>query len=198
MSDEEHPKLVWSEESREKESSFGIFDVYRVSRVSPEGQRGSFVVVDAPDWVTVIPIVKDSGNEESFLMVRQYRHGSQRVTLEFPAGVVEPGEEPHAAAARELLEETGYSADEVQEIGATNPNPSFMCNRTYTFVALGVEKAGQQALDSHELVEIETVPVAKVIVEMGTEGYDNAIMMSAMAYFLRWRPPSSERSRSRK
>lgn len=177
--------LRWEEESREKESSFGIFDVYRVTRTSPAGQRGSFVVVDAPDWVTVIPLL--AGKESSFLMVRQFRHGSRNLTLEFPAGVVEPAEEPSAAAARELAEETGYLADRLTLLGAINPNPSFMCNTSYTFLAEGLHKAGNPTPDALELVEQELLPVDRVIAEMGTGLFNNAIMMSGLAYYLRWR-----------
>ncbi len=176
--------LRWQEESREKEGSFGIFDVYRVVRASPAGQRGNFTVVDAPDWVTIVPLLADQG--PSFLMVRQFRHGSGRVTLEFPAGVVEPGEKPSAAAARELAEETGYTADRLTLLGATNPNPSFMCNTTYTFLAEGLRKSGSPTPDALELVESELLPVERVIAEMGTGPFDNAIMMSAIAYYLRW------------
>ena len=179
--------LRWEEESREKESSFGIFDVYRVSRVSPAGHRANFVVVDAPDWVTVIPVITNRSGEECFLLARQYRHGSRSVTLEFPAGVIEPDEEPSEAAARELLEETGYSAGELVLLGSTNPNPAFMCNTTYTFVATNLRRVQKQSLDANEVVEIETVPIERVTAEMGTGDYNNAIMMSALAFFLRWR-----------
>jgi len=177
--------LRWEEESREKESSFGIFDVYRVTRTSPAGQRGSFVVVDAPDWVTVIPLV--AGEEPSFLMVRQFRHGSRSLTLEFPAGVIEPAEEPSAAAARELAEETGFTADRITLLGAANPNPSFMCNTSYTFLAEGLHKSGNPTPDALELVEAVVLPVDRVVAQMGTGPFNNAIMMSGLAYYLRRR-----------
>lgn len=187
--------LQWEEEQREKDKSFGIFDVYRVTRVSPRGQRGEFVIVDAPDWVTVVPVLKDDRGTDCFVMVRQFRHGSQTVTVEFPAGVIERGEEPEDAARRELLEETGRTSSRVVLLGKTNPNPAFMCNSTFTYLATGLAPPTQQELDELELVELELIPVEEATAKMGTPPYDSAIMMSALAYYLRF--SANDRNESR-
>lgn len=191
MTGDDESHFEWEEEYREKESSFGIFDVYRVTRVSPKGRRGSFVVVDAPDWVTVVPILRDGEGTDRFLMVRQYRQGSRTVTLEFPAGVVEWEEEPAAAAKRELIEETGHTPQRVVFLGKSNPNPSFMCNTTYTYLALDLGPAQDQALDELEEVDLELVPIDEVSAKMGTPPYDNTIMMGALAYYHRWKAGDS-------
>lgn len=188
-------RLEWEEEYREKESSFGIFEIYRVTRVSPKGQRGNFVIVDAPDWVTIVPLIRDKKGIDSFLMVRQYRHGSETVTLEFPAGVVEFEEEPEDAARRELIEETGWAPEKTIFLGKANPNPSFMCNTTYTFLASGLRDGAEQQLDETEEIVLEIVPADEVVKKMGVPPYDNAIMMSALAYYLRWKAdPAGEGS----
>lgn len=187
MNGEDDSRLEWEEEYREKESSFGIFDVYRVTRVSPKGQRASFVVVDAPDWVTVVPVLVDESGTECFLMVRQYRHGSRTTTLEFPAGVVEWEEEPTDAARRELIEETGRTPDRIDFLGQANPNPSFMCNTTYTYLATGLGPEQEQDLDDLEELDRVLVPVTEVTAKMGTPPYDNTIMLGALAYYLRWK-----------
>lgn len=188
-------RLEWDEEYREKESSFGIFEIYRVTRVSPKGQRGNFVVVDAPDWVTIVPLIRDAGGSESFLMVRQYRHGSETVTLEFPAGVVEYDEEPEEAARRELIEETGWTPETTVFLGQANPNPAFMCNTTYTFLASGLHDGSLQQLDETEELILEIVPADEVVRKMGIPPYDNAIMMSALAYYLRWKTDRTDEDR---
>ena len=119
-------------------------------------------------------------------MVRQYRHGSDSVTIEFPAGTVDRGEEPLAAALRELREETGcIPAAEVVELGSVSPNPAFMNNRVWFFLVEGVIPVGNQELDPHEQLDILHIPVCEVIDAMGTGVYDNGIMMIAQAFFLR-------------
>ncbi|MEZ4518692.1 MAG: NUDIX hydrolase [Chloroflexota bacterium] len=68
------------------------------------GKEHSFYILEAPDWVNVIPLTPD----EQVVMVRQYRHGTGTVTLESPAGMADhDGEALAVAAARELREETG-------------------------------------------------------------------------------------------
>ena len=67
-------------------------------------------------------------------MVRQFRHGLGNVTLEIPGGIIEPGEEPAAAAVRELREESGYRAGRVRLLGSSNPNPALFGNRVHFIV----------------------------------------------------------------
>lgn len=79
-------------------------DLYRFE---PSGREQEFIVLDTPSWVNVVPIT----TEGNVVLIRQYRHGIQDVTLEIPGGMIDDGEEPQAAALRELLEETGYRRD---------------------------------------------------------------------------------------
>ena len=78
-------------------------------------------------------------------MVRQYRHGAGQLTLETPGGLIDPGETPAEAAARELLEETGYAADEIVSLGAVNPNPALFSNRLHGFLARGAQRVRECA-----------------------------------------------------
>lgn len=177
--------LAWRETSRSTLCDCGIFTVRRSKRESTDGKIGDFVLIDTSDWVTILPVVRDS-ETECFLMVRQYRHGNGRITLEFPAGVISNGEQPRAAARRELREETGQAASRLVEIGSVNPNPAFMMNTVHTFVAEGLTLAGAQQFDEFENIELVTVPVTEVLENMGTGVYCNGIMMIALAWYLRW------------
>lgn len=124
MSDR-YDHLRWKELSRSKSAEYGLFDIYTTRRTSNQSHDFQFLLVDAPDWVTIVPYLPEL---DSFYMVRQFRHGSASVTLEFPAGVVNRDETPADAARRELLEETGCAGGELVSAGSVNPNPAFMTN----------------------------------------------------------------------
>lgn len=185
MDDKTH--LVWKTLNREQVFICPIFSVCKVRRQSTDGRIGEFVEIDAPKWATIIPWFRDEEGIPRFLMVRQYRHGSDSVTIEFPAGTVNEGEEPRSAALRELREETGYIAEhELVMLGSVSPNPAFMNNRVWFFFSEGVRKVGPQEPDEHEQLDILAIPVQEVVDSMGTGAYDNGIMMIAQAFFLRF------------
>ncbi len=180
----------WNERQRREILSCPIFGVDEVKRRSEKGSEGDFYVLRAPDWATVVPVTEDAEGRRCFLMVEQYRHGSDRVTIEFPAGTVDPGEAPETCARRELREETGHSAGELVQIGELSPNPAFMENSSYTYVARSLVYEGEQSLDLHESMHVHTIPIEEVRRSMGHAPYENAIMVAALMLFDRW-----ERSR---
>jgi 8-oxo-dGTP pyrophosphatase MutT (NUDIX family) len=83
--------------------------------------------------------------------------------LEIPGGLVDPGEDPAAAAARECLEETGYAAGSVQAMGSLNPNPALFSNRLYAFCAHGVERVGDVQNTGTEYTEVVLVPTRELL-----------------------------------
>jgi 8-oxo-dGTP pyrophosphatase MutT (NUDIX family) len=118
-------------------------------------------------------------------MIRQYRHGSREVTLEIPGGLVDPGDTPEGAACRELLEETGYQAEEYVKIGVSNPNPAIFNNRCYTFIARNVRKVSDPKLDQAEDIEVVLVPLSDIPDLIRKGKIDHAIVISAFyLYFL--------------
>ncbi len=172
----------WKRLSERKLLDCPIFTVGELESESPDGRRGRFVRLEAPDWATVVPFLPagEGGALPSFLMVRQYRHGSDEASVEFPGGVVEPGEDPAAAAARELEEETGWRAGRIRSAGWTYPNPAFMGNRFHVFVADRLEPTGRRALDEHEIVDAFLVPAVEVRELMGSGEYRHALMAAAL------------------
>lgn len=180
-------RLRWEELSRKRIASCAIFDLYASQRSSPEGKKGEFCILTAPDWVNVVPLLRSSAGEESFLMVRQYRHGAEMITTEFPAGLIEKGEDPLHAAARELLEETGYRAGRLTPIGEARPNPAFMTNRCFTFLAEDLAPAAGRALDELEALDAIVLPVRDVETRMGTGELVNALTAVAFLCFQRHR-----------
>ncbi len=185
--DLKNKKLLWKDLSRKKLHSCRIFDLYEIKRLSPVGRERVFFLLHAPDWITVIPVLKNEAGEECFLMVEQFRQGSSELTLEFPAGIVDEGENPEKTALRELKEETGYSAGKILKLGEVSPNPAFMDNKTHTFAAFDLELTDKQNLDNDEFIHIHLIPVSKVEREMGTGRFSNGVMMMALAYYQRWK-----------
>lgn len=109
-----------------------------------------YYILEYPTWVNVVAITKDG----KFVFVRQYRHGIGCTCHEIVAGVSEKGEEPIEAAKRELMEETGYAGGEWSLLTVLSANASAMNNMSYSFLATGVEKVGEQHLDATEDIEV--------------------------------------------
>ncbi len=185
MNDGSH--LIWNTHEEKLVYKGPIFDVLEMRKSSCDGREGSFVALDAPKWVTVIPWYKGDDGIPYFKMVRQYRHGSEKVTIEFPAGTVDEGEDVMEAGRRELLEETGcVPVTEMVLLGSISPNPAFMNNRVWFYFVENVKCIKDQHLDENEQVDILDIPVMEVLKEMGQGEYDNGIMMIAQGFFLRY------------
>jgi ADP-ribose pyrophosphatase len=170
--------LSWQEIHSSLIQACGIFDLYR-SRRRNRSREGDFYLLRARNWVNVVPVLPGPDGVR-FLMVRQYRQGIEGVTVEFPAGLVEEGEKPDRAAARELLEETGCRARLVP-IGTIAPNPAFMDNLCYSFLAEDLQRVAEPSLDELELLEVVEVPAAILEQAIGTAPFLNS--MTALAYF---------------
>jgi len=180
--------LTWTEKGRKHILDCKIFSIWESYCKSPAASSEhnnekvqTFTVIDARDWAIVIPVI-DTPEGRQFLMVWQWRHGSQCLSLEFPGGVFEPGENPEEAAGRELYEETGYKPQKIKKIGEFSPNPAIMSNKVHFFLAEDLVE-GKQNLDVDEFVEIELVNADKVIQGMGKEPYIHALMGTALSLY---------------
>lgn len=176
----------WKELGSRRLADYRIFGVSSSERVSEQGKRGTFYLLDSLDWAGVIPVV-DGPAGRMIVMIRQYRHGTGRLCLEFPGGAVERGEDPSIAVGRELLEETGYRAGMVLPLGLISPNPAFMTNAFHAFVAEGCVPAEGQSLDEHEEIEVLLVPEREAIDLVGAEDYCHALMTASLFLYMRYR-----------
>jgi 8-oxo-dGTP pyrophosphatase MutT (NUDIX family) len=143
----------------------GLEHDYRVIKVREDkwadprsGREQPRVLVDCADWVNVVAVTRD----DQLVLVRQFRFGIQAATLEVPGGMVEPGEDPAVAAARELEEETGYVPDRVVPLGAVHPNPALQPNQCFSYLALGCVKKHAGRQDEGEDIAVELHPRADV------------------------------------
>lgn len=138
-------------------------------------------VIETGTWVNVVALTK----EREVILEKQYRHGAGQVLLEIPAGIMdEEDESPLQAAQRELLEETGYTSERFIEVGKVYPNPATHNNMTYSFLALDVEKAGQQSLDETEEIEVSLVPFNEFVSLAKEGGLPQALHISALFFAL--------------
>jgi ADP-ribose pyrophosphatase len=163
-----------------------IFTVQRSIAVSPvDGAQRPFHRIESVDWAQILPIT--AGDEA--VLVRQYRHGAQRITLEMPGGLIDPGEDPATAALRECLEETGYRARTARPLGVVSPNPALFANRLHTFYATGVvaERAVQNT--GSEVTEVVLVPVADLEELLASGEIDHALVAGALWRYLRLHRP---------
>lgn len=129
--------------------------VRKDSRIAPGFESHDFFVLEFPDWVNIVAVTE--ANEA--ILIRQFRHGLEEITLEIPGGVVDPGEEPLGAAARELAEETGFVPADIQLLTMVSVNPAIQNNCCHLFLATGCRLKGEQALDGSESISVELVPL---------------------------------------
>lgn len=133
------------------------FDV-RQDRVElPEGKSSTLVIIDHPGAVTLLPL-DDQGR---VWFVRQYRHAIQNELLELPAGTLEKGEEPEACAHREIREETGMAAGNIQKIGDFFLAPGYSSEFMHVFLATNLTPDPLPG-DEDEFITIERIPLDQV------------------------------------
>jgi 8-oxo-dGTP pyrophosphatase MutT (NUDIX family) len=179
MADED---LMWKELSRKEVFKTRVFSVYEQTCRSPEGVEGKYAIIDRPNWVMVIPVIKTAQGVD-FLLVKQWRHGVQALSLEFPGGVIEKDEAPETAAARELLEETACKAGKLRLLGCMSPNPAIDTNRQYYYVAEDLVDTGKQHLDEDEFVHPLRMSEADMIAGMGKPPLFHGLVAAALGLY---------------
>lgn len=172
--------------SKEQLADCTVFTVHR-ERKRAGDREGTFYVLEGGDWVNIIPLTTDG----DVVMIEQYRHGSEEVTLEIPGGMVDAGEQPLAAARREMREETGFDSPDIEFLGRNAPNPAILRNHCYSFLAEDVEFFSPPSLDGNESIRTRLVPLRDIDGMIADGSITHALTIVAF-YFFRLRGQSSK------
>ena len=124
-----------------------VFGIRRDEVIEPSGVRTIREVITHPGSVVVLPVLPDG----RILLIQQYRHATRQYLWELVAGRMDPGETPKAAAARELIEETGYRAKRLRVFLDVFPSPGFLEERMFLLLAEGLS-AGEAEPEEDEKI----------------------------------------------
>lgn len=171
-------------------ADFRVFSVEQHLAAHPvSGAERVFSVVRSPAWVNVVALTPD----DRVVLVRQFRHGLRRVTVEIPGGLVDAGESFVEAGRRELREETGFEAARWVEMGVVEPNPAIQDNRCGLVLALDARRTAEMELDEGEHIAVETAALAEVRGMIARGEIRHALVISAFFHLVEraggWRRP---------
>ncbi|MBS1119059.1 MAG: hydrolase [Deltaproteobacteria bacterium] len=171
--------LAWRLGARYPGSDYKIFKTAFVDGIHPlTGASMQFSLIECVDWVNIIALTPD----DRVVLIRQFRPGTNSVCVEIPGGMIDPGEQPLVAAARELEEETGYTSNDWRMLGKVAPNPAIQSNHLHTYLALGARPTHPQRLDGSEVIALETVPLPEVQDMLRDGRIDHALVITAFAH----------------
>jgi ADP-ribose pyrophosphatase len=135
-----------------------IFNVALEKVTLPNGVIKDREVVRHPGAAAMVPLLDD----DNVVLVKQHRHAVNDYLWEIPAGTLEPHEEPVACARRELIEETGYEAKDLDKLTEILPAPGYTDERIHIFLATGLTLT-EQRLEDDEVLTVQPTPFDKAI-----------------------------------
>lgn len=172
---------TWKRIESEEVANCRIFTVRKDKSVRlNDGTEHEFFVLENTDWVNIIPVTP--GNE--VVMIEQFRHGIEAMTLEIPGGMVDDNEDPQIAAERELIEETGYKPREVVFLGKSHPNPATHDNLVYHYLALDCEKVREVEFDATESIATLLVSLDEIPELLRSEKITHSLVVAAFCRYL--------------
>lgn len=128
----------------------------------PDGSIGSLEMIRHPGASAVVPVLGPMRADPTVLLIRQYRYAAEGYLYEVPAGRLDPGESPAQCAHRELQEETGYTAAQVDHLFTMYTTPGFTDEKIHLFLATGLE-AGEAHREADEFVELAPMPLSEAL-----------------------------------
>jgi ADP-ribose pyrophosphatase len=167
-----------------------IFGIRRDEVIEPSGVHATREVITHPGSVVVLPVLPDG----RILMIRQYRHATRQYLWELVAGRIDAGENPRQAAARELIEETGYRAKKFRIFLDIFPTPGFLEERMFILLAEGLTAGAAEPEDDEKI--ISRVYNRKKLEEMIRTGkLRDAKSIAGILYYFRFLAPEQRQPR---
>jgi len=172
----------WEKSTKQNIFKNKIFNLNSISCYNKKKDiHHDFYILDTMDWVNIVATTKDN----QFIMVKQHRLGTDKITIETPGGLIDSGESPEVSAVRELQEETGYKATKIHLLSKLAVNPAILSNHIYFFFAENCTKISGQNLDDAEDIEILLFSKDKIKEMIKKSEINHAIIVNALnQYFL--------------
>jgi ADP-ribose pyrophosphatase len=142
-----------------------VFDIFSENVTLPHGVTMDMDVIRHPGAAAVVPFMDD----QTILLLKQYRHAVGDFIWEIPAGTLDADEDELNCAARELTEETGYHAGQLEKLGVITPLPAYSDERIHLYLATGLTRA-EQNLDADEVLSVHPMALetALAMISEGT------------------------------
>ena len=129
----------------------------------PDGTEGELEIIRHPGASAIVPFLSDPrGADPQIMLLRQYRYATDGYLYEIPAGRLEAGEAPKDCASRELLEETGCTAERMEPLTSMWTTPGFTDERIHLFLASGLTR-GEARREADEFIQVETVALSRAL-----------------------------------
>ena len=135
-----------------------VFKLIRENATLDNGVTTDMEFVEHPGATAIIPML----NESRIILLKQYRHALRKYIWEIPAGTIDPQESVINCAKRELIEETGYSAEQWQKLGEMTPVPGYSDERIHIYLATDLLPAGQN-LDRDEIINVHEIEISEAM-----------------------------------
>jgi 8-oxo-dGTP pyrophosphatase MutT (NUDIX family) len=156
-----------------------VFRYVKIKSQSPtSGETGDFDLVQCMNWVNIVAFT----NDQKIILVKQYRHGIDDITIEIPGGAIDLGEDSLVAAKRELREETGYTSINWKHLGRVAANPAFMSNYCETYLAVDAKLTHEQELDPFEEIEVVLRDKSSIPEMVRSGEIDHSLVIAAFYY----------------
>lgn len=156
-----------------------FFKVLKDKVELPDGKVTDHYTVQTKEAVSVLALT----DKNEVVMCEQYRHSIGGVIHDFPAGLIEEGEDLETAARRELEEETGYTAKNLKKLGMMYPVAGFLSMKVHCFLATGLKKEKKQKLDPSEFIDVKLVPLEELTQKIYNNEHNDMISSYAILLY---------------